>query len=159
MASISAQPAIFPPATILRPATVVHPAIRHTATAGRLLMGLVFFVCGLNGFFDFLPHPTEPMPAGAMALTVGFFQAGYMFPLIAGTQALVGALLLANRLVPLALIVIAPVIVNIVAFHLFLAPSGLVLALVLLAIECYLAWTYRSVYRPLFALRAVAGAR
>jgi hypothetical protein len=70
-----------------------------------------------------------------------------MLPLVMGTELLVGVLLLANRFVPLALALIAPVIVNIVAFHLALAPSGLPFALVAaLALEVFLAWSYRGAF-------------
>ena len=62
------------------------------------------------------------MSEGAIAFFGGLMKTGYMMPLIFGTQVLVGALLLSNRFVPLALALIAPVIVNIVAFHAFLAP-------------------------------------
>lgn len=126
---------------------------RYAATCARVVMGLVFFVCGLDGFLHFLPQPTEPPGEAAMSFAIALMKSGYMFPLIKGTEVTVGALLLANRLVPLALVLIAPVVVNIFAFHAFLAPSGLVLASVLVALEIYLAWTYRSAYRPLLAPR------
>ena len=67
----------------------------------------------------------------------------YMIPLLFGTQTLTGVLLLINRFVPLALALIAPVIVNILAFHLFVEPSGLPIACVVAAIEIYLAWSYK----------------
>jgi hypothetical protein len=126
---------------------------RHAATGARVLLGLVFFVFGLDGFLHFVPQPTEPPSEGAMALAVAMMRTGYMFPLIKGTEVAVGALLLANRFVPLALVVIAPVIVNIFAFHAFLAPSGVVLASVLVALEIALAWAHRSAYRPLLTAR------
>jgi uncharacterized membrane protein YphA (DoxX/SURF4 family) len=129
---------------------------RHAAAAARVLLGLMFFVCGLDGFLHFLPQPTEPPSEGAMAFAVALLRSGYMFPLIKGTEVAAGALLLANRFVPLALVVIAPVIVNIFAFHAFLAPSGLVLASVLVALELVLAWIHRSAYRPLLAVRTPA---
>jgi hypothetical protein len=78
---------------------------------------------------------------------------GYMLPLISGTQVIVGALLLANRFVPLALALIAPVIVNIILFHLFLAPSGFVMAGIVLVLEAYLAWAYRKAFAPMLAAR------
>jgi uncharacterized membrane protein YphA (DoxX/SURF4 family) len=119
--------------------------------AARILLGLIFFVFGLNGFFHFLPQPPMSGPpaefAGALLAT------GYMFPLIKGTEVIVGVLLLSGKLVPLALTVLAPVVVNIVAFHLFLAPSGIPLAVVVLALELYLAWTYRASFRPMLAAR------
>ncbi len=141
--------------TAERPTT--RAITRHLVTAARLLLGLVFFVFGLNGFLSFIPAPTAPMPEGAMALGGALMQSGYMIPLIKGTEVLVGALLLANRLVPLALALIAPVVVNIVAFHVFLEPSGTVLSLIILALEVVLAWSYRAAFRPLLAVRATPG--
>ena len=137
-----------------RPATQ-RRAARYAVHTARVLLGLVFFVFGLDGFLHFVPQPTEPPSEAAMSLAIAFLKSGYMFPLIKGTEVGVGALLLANRLVPLALVVIAPVIVNIVAFHAFLAPSGLAIASVLVVLEVALAWAYRSAYRPLFAFRTV----
>jgi len=120
--------------------------------AARLSLGVVFAVFGLNGFLHFLPTPSGT-PEAALAFAGALVKTGYMFPLIKGTEVLVAALLLSNLFVPLALALIAPVIVNIVAFHAALAPSGLGLALVLLALELYLAWTYRAAYRPMLAAR------
>ena len=119
----------------------------------RILMGLMFFVFGLNGFLHFIPQPKDPMSEGAMALFTGFMKSGYMMPLIFGTQTLVGALLLINRFVPLALVLIAPVIVHIVAFHLFLNLSGIVPGAVILLLELYLAWAYRSAFCPMLRAR------
>jgi len=126
---------------------------RYLPTAARVLMGLIFVVMGLNGFLNFLPQPAT-MPEGAVAFGVALVKTGYMLPLLMGTQVIVGVLLLANRFVPLALAVVAPIVVNIFAFHAFLAPSGLVVAVLVVALEVYLAWTYRKVYRPMLAMRA-----
>ena len=126
---------------------------RYVVHAARILLGLVFFVFGLDGFLHFIPQPTEPPSEAAMSFAIGLIKTGYMFPLIKGTEVAVGALLLANRFVALALVVIAPVIVNIFAFHAFLAPSGLVIASALVALEIGLAWAHRSAYRPLLAFR------
>lgn len=130
------------------------PITRRLPGLGRFALGLVFFVCGLNGFLNFLPQPEAAPPQAAMALGKAFMDSGYLFSLIAGTEALGGALLLCNRFVPLALVLLAPVLVNIVAFHAFLCPAGLGLALVLLAIEVALAWTHRSAFRPLLSARS-----
>jgi uncharacterized membrane protein YphA (DoxX/SURF4 family) len=127
--------------------------LRLLPTAARILMGLLFFVTGLNGFLDSLPQPAAPMPEGAMAFAGAMMKTGYLFQLVAGTQLLVGALLLVNRFVPLALALLAPVVVNIVAFHAFLAPSGLGLAVGVLALELYLAWSYREAFRPMLVMR------
>src|SRR5580658_5876607 len=95
---------------------------RHFPAIARILLGLVFFVFGLNGFLQFMPQP-KTMPLGALDFFGALLRTGYMLQLIAGTQTLSGALLLLNRFVPLALAFLAPVIVNIIAFHIFLSPS------------------------------------
>lgn len=134
----------------------VHPLIRHLATAARLLMGLGFFVFGLNGFLHFIPQP--PMPdSPATAFAMAMMKTGYLFPLVMGTQLLVGILLLANLFVPLALALIAPVLVNIVAFHLFLEPKGLAPGAILGVLELFLAYAYRRAFLPMLAPRVTAG--
>jgi hypothetical protein len=130
---------------------------RHLPAIARILMGLLFFVFGLNGFLHFIPEPKTPMPEGAVSLAGALMKSGYMFPMVMGTQLLVGVLLLLNRFVPLALALIAPIIVNIVAFHVFLAPSGIGIALVVLVLELYLAWAYRNAYRSMLTPRVRPG--
>jgi hypothetical protein len=117
---------------------------RHAPHAARLLLGLIFFVFGLNGFLHFLPAP--PMPESAAAFVGGLMAGGYLFPLVKGIEVVSGALLLGNRFVPLALTVLAPIVVNIVALHALLAPAGLPIALLVLTLELWLAWTYRSAF-------------
>jgi uncharacterized membrane protein YphA (DoxX/SURF4 family) len=124
---------------------------KYGPVVARLLFGLMMFVFGLNGFLQFLP--AQPMNPQAGAFAGALFQTGYMFPLIKGVEVLVGLLLLSNRLVPLALALIAPNVVNIVLFHAFLAPQGIAPALVVLVFELYLAWTYRASYRSMLQAR------
>jgi uncharacterized membrane protein YphA (DoxX/SURF4 family) len=126
---------------------------RYIPCVARVVMGLIFFVFGLNGFLHFIPQPKEAMPDGAMAFIGGLMKSGYMFPLVSGTQVLVGALLLLNRFVPLALALIAPVVVNIIAFHIFLSRSGLGIAIFVVVLELYLAWAYRNAYRSMLRPR------
>ena len=120
-------------------------------TAARLLLGLIFAVFGLNGFLHFIPTPPPSGPAGAFGMAM--FATGYLFQLVKGTEVVVAALLLSNRFVPLALALLAPVVVNIVAFHAFLAPSGLPLPLVILVLEVYLARSYRDAYSSMLQAR------
>ena len=117
----------------------------------RVVLVLAFFVFGLNGFLHFLPQP--PMSGPPANFAGALFATGYMFPLIKGTEVAAGLLLLSNRYVPLALAILAPVLVNIVAFHAFLAPAGLVLPLVLLSLELYLARSYRQAFAPMLHAR------
>jgi uncharacterized membrane protein YphA (DoxX/SURF4 family) len=116
-------------------------------SVARYVQGAAFFIFGLNGFLHFLPQPAPP--EAAQALLGAFAASGYMFPLIKGTEVIAGALLLLGRFVPLSLVLIAPVLVNILLYHLFLAPAGLAVPLLLLATELYLAWSYRHVFAPL----------
>ncbi len=122
--------------------------MRIVAIVARILLGLVFFVFGMNGLHPFMPNPPATPPAaaffGALAAT------HYMFVLIFGAQVIGGALLLLGLAVPFALVILAPVIVNIVCFHTFLAPDLLPLALVVAALEVFLAWYYRAAFAPLF---------
>ena len=120
-----------------------------SAAVARYLLGTTFFVFGLNGFLNFIPPPAEGIPAAAAAFGGALAQTGYMFPLIKGTEVLAGALLLANRWVSLALLLLAPIVVNIIAFHAFLAP-GLAIPLVLLVMGSFLAWTRRATFASLF---------
>jgi len=118
-------------------------------------MGLPLLVFGLNGFLNFIPQPSTPLPAGAAAFATALVQTGYMMPLIGATQLLVGVLLLSNRFVPLALVLFAPFMVNSIAFHAVLQPAGLPMVAVFLAVELYLAWVYRQSYRALLTARAL----
>ena len=119
----------------------------------RILLGLIFFVFGLNFFLHFIPQP--PMPQAAGAFAGAMFATGYLFVLLKVVEVTAGLLLIVGRYAPLALALLAPVVVNIILFHAFLAPSGMPLALVVLALELYLAWSYRKAYRPMLAARVV----
>lgn len=130
----------------------MNAVLRFAPAAARVFLGLVFFVFGLNGFLGFIPQP--PLPEPAQALMGAFAASGYMFPLIKGTEVLVGALLLSSRFVPLALTVLAPINLNIAAFHLALAPANLGLTIMLLVAHLYLAWSYRDSFRAVLAARA-----
>ena len=130
----------------------MNHAVNRTQTAARLVLGLLFAVFGLNGFLGFIPQPPHGGEAGAF---LGALAAtGYMFPLIKGTELMAGLLLLSNRAVPFALTLLAPVVVNILAFHAFLEPATFAIPLVALALGLYLAWTERAAYAPLFASRS-----
>jgi putative oxidoreductase len=92
----------------------------------RVLLGLLFLVFGLNGFFQFLHMPP---PTGLAAQYFGvLFVSHYLVPVFL-LQVIGGALLLANRFVPLGLLLLGPVLVNILIFHSLMAPEGLPMAL------------------------------
>jgi uncharacterized membrane protein YphA (DoxX/SURF4 family) len=112
----------------------------------RLLLGLVFFAFGLNGFFHFIPN--QPMPEAAGAFAGALMNSGYFFPFLKSLEVACGLLLLIGAFVPLALVVLAPIIANIFMFHAFLAPSGLPVALVIGALEIYLSF-FAKPYAPI----------
>jgi uncharacterized membrane protein YphA (DoxX/SURF4 family) len=122
-------------------------------TVARILVGLIFTVFGLNGFFHFLPEPTT-MSAEAGALIGAFAATGYFFPVLKGTEVLAGLLLLGNRFVPLALTLLAPLIVQIVLFHVFLSPEDMAMTIFIVAAEIFLAWRYRDSFRGMLAATA-----
>lgn len=144
----------------VRPADIQTKSLtRHLPTVARLLLGLLLLMCGLSGLFNLMPPPPKDLPAAAVAFNLGMMKTGFMFPLVFGTQTLVGALLVLNRFVPLALALLAPFIVNSVAFHIFVVPQGLGIALFILAAELYLAWTYRKAFQPMLAMRVAPNAK
>lgn len=144
------QTATFSTAPIATPSRFARIA-PHVA---RVLLGLPFAVFGADGFLNFIPKPDpSTMPHGSVAFFGALVGTGYMIPLIKGTEVLVGALLLSNRFVTLALALLAPVMVNIILFHAFLDPTGIGICLVLLALQLFLAWTHRAAYLPMLRAR------
>ena len=88
---------------------------RYLPATARILLGLVFTVFGLNGFLHFLPTPPMSGPSGDFAMALG--ATGYIFPVLKAFEVASGLMLLSGRLVPLALTLLAPIIVNIALFH------------------------------------------
>lgn len=129
----------------------MNSLIRRVPSAARYLMGLIFFVFGLNGFLSFIPQPPMEGPAGDF---IGALLAsGFVMLLVKGIETAAGLMLLTNRFVPLALTLLAPIIVVIVGFHTLLAPAGAPMALFVLALELTLAWSYRSAFAPMLQAR------
>ncbi len=127
---------------------------RIAAHVARILLGLVFFVFGLGALLNWFPAPPpETLPPQLVAFDA-MMRGTYLFALVKGTEAAVGLLLLANRFVPLALVVLAPVLLNILLVHATIFPPGLPMGIVLLALQLYLAWVHRRAFAPLLAARS-----
>ena len=131
---------------------------RYLPIAARVVLGIIFLGSGIFGMLMALhvvpmPPQKEPMSDAAAAFMAGLFKSGYLFQLIKATEIVSGALLLANRFTPFALILLAPIVVNIFLVHLLLVPSGLPIGTVVLVLEAYLGWAYRGSYRALFVAR------
>jgi uncharacterized membrane protein YphA (DoxX/SURF4 family) len=117
----------------------------------RILLGLIFVVFGLNGFLNFLS--TGPMPTGLAGQFIGALYVSHYYWVIAALQVVGGALLLVNRFVPLALILLGPVIVNIICFHVFLNPSGAVPAAVVTVLWLTVFYANRQHFSGIFVQR------
>ncbi len=105
------------------------------AMIARFVMGGIFVVFGLNGLMlvftgaGFIPMPP---PSDAMGAVMGGFMAtGYLLPLVKILEVAGGLLLLAGRFKRLAIVLLAPIVVNIFCIHLFVEPSGFIMGAVL----------------------------
>ncbi len=117
----------------------------------RILLGLSFFVFGLNGFFQFIPME-GPSSADAKAYMTGLGASGYFFPVLKITEVLAGIGLLLNQFVALALILLAPVTLHILLYHVFLAPGEILFALFLAGANAFLGfYAYRSSYSTILS--------
>src|SRR5262249_53636787 len=117
----------------------------------RLLLGLISVVFGLNGFLNFLSM--GPMPTGLAGQFMGALALSHYYWVIATLQILGGLLLLVNRFVPLALVLLGPVIVNILLYHLFLNPAGIGFALVLTILWFIVFYSDRQYFSGIFVQR------
>src|SRR3954447_14624903 len=95
----------------------------------RILVGLMFVVFGLNGFFHFIPMKPGDMPTGVAGQYFAALMQSHIIYVVAAIQVIGGALLLINRYVPLGLVLLGPVIFNILLFHIFMQPKGWQMAL------------------------------
>jgi hypothetical protein len=122
--------------------------MKIASLVARYLLGLIFVVFGLNGFLHFIPQP--PLPQGpALQYLEVMMATHYMAPVFA-LQLLAGVLLLINRYVPLALTVLAPILVNILLFHSLMQPSGLPPGLISVVLWFLVFASVRSAFAGIF---------
>ena len=113
------------------------------STIARYLLGLLFLTFGLNGFLHFIPMPP---PTGVAAQFFGALFVSRYYVVLFLLQIVGGALLLANRYVPLALTILGAIIFNILGIHIFMAPAGLPLAVVVTVLWLLTASRVRSAF-------------
>jgi hypothetical protein len=118
----------------------------------RLLLGILFVVFGLNGFLNFINM--GPLPSGLAGQFILALVLSHYFWVVAALQVIGGVLLLVNRYVPLALVLLGPVIVNILLYHIFMLPAGVVLALVATILWFIVFYSYRQYFSGIFVQRA-----
>jgi putative oxidoreductase len=124
--------------------------MKTASIIARYLAGVIFLVFGLNGFLHFIPLPP---PSGVAGQFMGALFVSHYLTLIFAVQVIGAVLLLTNRYVPLALAILAPVIVNILSFHALMAPSGLPLALFVTVLWALVFVQVRSAFTGLFESR------
>ena len=123
-------------------------ARNYLPATARVLLGVVMLLTGLNKIFWFAPMPH--MSPALTAFMGALKERGYFLPFIGIVESTGGALLLVNRFVPLAITILAPVLVNFLAVHTFMDARGFPVALILIALNVYLAWVYCDAFRPMF---------
>ena len=124
--------------------------MRTASLIAQYLAGVIFLVFGLNGFLNFIPVP--PLGGIAGQFMVALYASHYLM-VISAFQVIAAVLLLVNRYVPLAVAVLAPVLVNILSFHVLMAPSGLPLALFVAVLWVLIFVDVRSAFAGLFQSR------
>ncbi len=114
----------------------------------RYLLGIIMLVFGANKFFNFMPMPPLPDDAGAFMGALG--GSGYVFPILGVVYIIAGLCLVLNKAVPLALIMIVPVSINIVAFHLKFDPAGVGAAALVALLNILLMYANWDRFKSLF---------
>ena len=124
--------------------------MKLVATISRYLLGIVFLVFGLNGFLQFIPP--QPLPPLAMQFFT-VIVVSHFTVMVFAFQILVGVLFLVNRYVPLAIVIVAALLVNILTFHITMQPAGLPIPIVVLILWVILALDHRPAFTGLLAAR------
>jgi len=114
----------------------------------RVALGITLVVFGSNKFLHFIPLPP---PTGAAADFMNSLSAtGYIFPIVGILEVCIGVLLLLKKWIAFALILLAPISINILLFHLFLDIPGVSAALLVAALNGILMYKHWKQYTPLF---------
>ncbi|MEM9024736.1 MAG: DoxX protein [Bacteroidota bacterium] len=113
-------------------------------TVAKRSLAIILLLFGFNGLFPFLPPPPQ-VPEFLQHL----MDSGYIQPMISIVMLLVGISLILNRWVPLALVLLAPLSVNIILYHLFHEPGTIAFGAVVFALNGYLIYRYREQYKPM----------
>ncbi len=124
--------------------------MKIVATIARYLLGLMFVVFGLNIFLNFIP---AQMPEGQAGTFFGVLLATHYMYVVGGIMVVSGILFLVNRFVPLALVLLGPVLFNILTFHILMNPGGIGLGAFATLLWLLVAWQHRAAFAALFEAR------
>ena len=116
--------------------------MKHLPTLARVLLGLIFAVLGTVGLLQLGPEPEMGEEAGAFMGAL--MDTGYLWPVIKVTEIVCGVLLILGLFVPLALLGLAPIVLNILLFHIFLAPEGVAIGVAAVILGLYVAHQHRE---------------
>jgi putative oxidoreductase len=116
--------------------------MKIVSTIARYLLGLIFTVFGLNGFLHFIPSPHIP-PGYLVEFSTAMVASGFSI-LVFGVQVICGILLLIDQYVPLAIVVLAAVLANILTFHATMYPQGFPPAIIATILWFLVAWPIRA---------------
>lgn len=114
----------------------------------RFVMGIMLIVFGANKFFHFMPMPE--LSGGAANLMSAFVSAGYFMPILGVIMLLTGLSILFNKYSALMLLVMAPITVNILLFHLILDPVNMMMGVILGVLHVIMIFSFRKSYANLF---------
>ena len=113
-----------------------------------LLFGLMFINAGLNKFFNYMPMPKD-MPESMTKVMAAFMEIKWLMPLVGAVEVIGGILIIFRKYRALGAIIILPVMVGILLTNIFNAPSGLPIALVMMAINVWVIIENRAKYLPM----------
>lgn len=117
----------------------------------RVLMGLLFLFASVSYFLNLIPQPE--LSGNVKLFMEGMLATGYMMPLIKGTELMCGLAFVLGRFVPLAAVIISPVIVNIFFFHTLVDPSDFPVAAFLVLANSFLGYAYWDRFKPIMSAR------
>ena len=126
--------------------------MKKAVLIARILLGAALIVFGLNTFLEFMPPP--PLTADGAAFLGALNESGYLFPLKSSIEVVSGVFILTGLFTPLGLLLFAPILVNILAFHFVVdEPTTAGMGMFLLVLELFLAWAYMPAFKSVLAIR------
>lgn len=123
--------------------------LKYTAIGLRVLLGLLFLMSGVSYFFV-KEMPTQSLTPAAQQFMAGLIATGYFLPLLKASEAVAGLMLLFKRSTPLALLILAPIVLQILCFNIFVDQTALIMGIVIFVVTIFLAWYNWEKYKGLF---------
>lgn len=117
----------------------------------RMLVGLILLFASVVYFLKLFPQPKpEDMPEAINKWNAGVEATGYLMPLVKSLELICGIMFVTGFYVALANLVILPISINVVLFHLFLGPETIGMGAALLLGNIFLIYAYRDRYAGVF---------